>query len=165
MAIAPMTAILKNVPAWLDAAEKLAEEAGFEPDQFVDHRLHPGQFPLVRQIQAAADSLKLACSRLSGVEAPKHDDSERTLAALRDRVRETVAFVEGIDASAFAGAEEKLIKVPFAPGKVATGLNMTVQFSVPNFYFHVSHAYAILRSSGVPLGKRSFISHVDLQDA
>lgn len=161
----PMTTTLKTVPGWLEAAEKYAESAGFEADTFVDHRLHPGQFPLVRQIQAAADSLKLACARLSGVEAPKHDDSERTLAALRDRVNETIAFVENIDPSAFEGAEEKLIPVPFAPGKVATGHDMTLQFSLPNFYFHTTHAYAILRSGGVPLGKRSFIPHLAMRDA
>lgn len=163
--IPQMRKMLKNMQGWLTEAEQYAEDRGFHPDRFVTARLHLDQFELVRQVQAACDNLKGAASRLSGREAPKHEDTESTFEEMKARIEKVLAYTEDFTEADFAGVEDRVISLPFLPPtKGATAEAYAVEFALPNFYFHVTTAYAILRHSGVKLGKRAYIGGMELID-
>ncbi|TNE91913.1 MAG: DUF1993 domain-containing protein [Deltaproteobacteria bacterium] len=154
---------LGNLDGWLDEAEKFAEERGFEVDVLVDSRLAPDMFPLSRQVQAACDTAKFLAARLSDAKAPVDADDETTLGQLRERIAKTLAFLDGIDAEALADCAGRTITVNFLPpGTGLTGQEYARGFGLPNFFFHVNMAYAILRHNGVPLGKRAYIGSLDI---
>ncbi len=157
--------ILGAVGRWLDAAEEFAKSKNFEPAVLVQARLAPDQYALARQVQTACDMAKFAATRLSGKEAPAHPDTEQTLEELKQRVRATVAFLESVRPGDFEGAEDRKVVLPFMPGKFIRGRDYLTEFVVPNFYFHATTAYAILRHNGVPLGKIDFISALSMHDA
>lgn len=153
-----MRTMLVNLDAWLAKAIEHAKAKGFDPDVLAQARLAPDQFPLARQVQAACDSAKLAAARLAGKEAPAHPDEEKTLDELRARIGKATAFLDGLTREDFAGAAQQTVRLPFLPGdKGAVGLDYFIGFAQPNFFFHVTTAYAILRHNGVSLGKRDFI--------
>ena len=127
-------------------------------------RLAPDQYPLTRQVQAACDGAKFAAARLAGKEAPSHPDTEETFDQLRARIAATRDFLKSITAEDFEGAETRLVKLPFLPGKGQLGRDHLVQMALPNFYFHVASAYSILRHNGVPVGKLDYIGGLTLQD-
>src|SRR5262249_23521757 len=127
-------------------------------------RLAPDQYELVRQVQSACDAAKYAAAYLSGEKAPSHPDTERTIDELRARIRTCVKYLEGARASAFAGAAEKRVAPPWLGGKWFVGDDYLTQLAVPNFYFHVTMAYAILRHNGVQLGKMDFIGDMPARD-
>lgn len=160
-----MSKMLRNLDGWLDKATAHAEARSFDPEVLVQARLSPDQYPLVRQIQSACDSAKGAAARLAGVEVPSHSDTETTLAELRERIAKTLAFLETLTPEAYEGAEEREIQLSFLPGKAIKGMDYAVEMAVPNFYFHVITAYAILRHNGVDVGKRDFIGSLRLHDA
>ncbi|MEO1335127.1 MAG: DUF1993 domain-containing protein [Myxococcota bacterium] len=157
--------MLGNLVRWIDIAVSYAEQRKFEPDVLLSMRLSPDQFPLRRQLQVVADTAKLTAARLTGQEAPKHEDDETTLAQLKTRLMEVIAYLDTFSAADFEGADERLIPLAFMPGKVARGADYFEGFAVPNLYFHVTTSYALLRHAGVPLGKRDFIGHFAMQDA
>ncbi len=160
-----MAKMLKNLLVWLDETESYAKERSFDPETLLVARLAPDQFPLIRQVQSACDSAKLAAYRLAGKEAPAHPDEEKTLAEIRLRVKSVIELVESLKEADFESAEDRIITLPFLPpGKAVRGEDYFNEFALPNFYFHATTAYAILRHNGVPLGKRSFIGSVTLQD-
>ena len=128
-------------------------------------RLAPDQYPLTRQVQSSCDSAKFAAARLSGKEAPKHPDTETTVDELRARIKSCIAFLDTVSAADFKGAETKDVALPFLEGKLIKGADYVNQMALPNFYFHVTHAYAILRHNGVELGKMQFIGHMNVFDA
>ncbi|MGE0791517.1 MAG: DUF1993 family protein [Sandaracinaceae bacterium] len=158
--------MLRNLGRWLDDAEAYAKEREFDPEVLLQARLYPDQFALLRQVQSACDSAKLAAHRLAGKDAPKHEDTETTLAELRARIDSAASSVEKLTEADFGGAAERVIKLPFLPeGKVISGANYFDEFGQPNFYFHVCMSYAILRHNGVKLGKRPYIGGMTLDDA
>ena len=148
---------LGQLDKWLDAAAAFAEARKVEPTTILGYRLAPDQFPLVRQVRVACDTAKLAASRLTGKDAPTHPDTEQTIEELQARVRAVRAYLDGLAAGDFADAATRVITQPRWEGKVMTGADYFLEHALPNFFFHVNHAYAILRHIGVPLGKRDYL--------
>ncbi len=148
---------LAQLDVWFDAAAAAAKTRSFNPDMFLECRLAPDQFAFARQVQIACDTAKLATSRLSGRDAPTHADTEKTLDELRTRVHDVIAYLDGFTAKDFAEAASRSITQPRWEGKTLSGADYFVEHAVPNFYFHLSHVYAILRSNGVGLGKRDYL--------
>ena len=157
--IAEMKTMLTNLDRWLEAAEEHAKTKKTEPDTLILARLALDQYPLVKQVQSACDSAKLAAARLTGKEAPVHADDEKTYAEVRARVAKVTTYLDSFSEKDFEGAETRKVALPFIPGgnKGALGADYLVYFAQPNFYFHLVHAYAILRHNGVSLGKMDFI--------
>lgn len=156
---------LRTLLSWLDKAVAHAEQRGFAPDAFLESRLVADMFPLRKQIQAATDSAKFVGARCAGVTPPKHADDETTVAELRDRVESVIAFLDTIDAAALEGAHDRIVRLPWLPeGKGTRAFDYAVEFGLPNFQFHLTTTYAILRADGVHLGKRDYIRHMTLVD-
>ena len=158
-----MKKILGNVEKWLEAAEAFAQSKSFDSKVFLGLRLAPDQFPLARQVQTASDTPKLAASRLTGKEGPKHADTEQTLEELRARVRSTIDYLDGFSAADFEGAATRVVTQPRWEGKVMSGADYFLEHALPNFFFHSTHVYAILRHNGVSLGKRDFLGPLSLR--
>ena len=155
--------MLSGLSAWLEKAAAEAERKGFDAQKLVGAFLAPDQYPLSRQIQAACDSPKLAVSRLTGKEAPKHEDSEQTLAELQERIQKTQAYLSSVTEEDFTGSEDRRIVLPFFPDKSMSASDYVIEFVTPNFNFHLSMAYAILRHNGVPLGKQDYMVNLSLK--
>lgn len=149
--------MLNNVEKWLDAAASFAEKKKFDPEVLVQARLAPDQYALVQQIQSACDSAKFAAAYLSGQKAPSHPDTEKNIAELRARLQAVTSYLATFKAADFTGAEERRVAPPWMQGKSVRGSDYVNRIAVPNFYFHVTTAYAILRHNGVELGKADFI--------
>lgn len=150
--------MLGNLDQLLEKAEANAKERGFDPNVLVTQRLAPDMRPLSAQIQLASDSAKGAMARLSGGTAPSMPDTEATIADLRTRIDNTIDYVKSVPASAIDGSEEREVVLKFPNGEMKfTGLAYLTGFVIPNFLFHVTTAYAILRHNGVPLGKMDFL--------
>lgn len=152
--------MLGNLDALLDKAEKYAKERNFDPNLLVTSRLAPDMRPLSAQIQFASDTSKFAIARLSGGAAPPMADTETTITELRERIKKTVDYIKSVPASAVDGSEEREVVLKFPNGEMKfTGLAYLTGFVLPNFLFHVTTAYAILRHNGVPLGKGDFLGN------
>lgn len=149
--------MLENLDAWLAKAIAYGQEKGFDPEVLTAARLAPDQYSLVQQVQSACDAAKFAAAYLSGQKAPSHPDTEKTVADLRARIATCVAYLKGFTAADFTGAEERRVAPPWMGGKSVRGETYVHRISVPNFYFHVTTAYAILRHNGVTLGKSDFV--------
>lgn len=160
-----MSKMLRNLLGWLDKAVAHAETKKFDPANLLTARLAPDQYPLTRQIQAACDAAKFTAARLLGREAPKHPDTETTLEELQTRVRAVLDYLSGFREADFEGAADRSVELPFIPGKAIKGVDYVLQMASPNFFFHITTAYAILRHNGVDIGKRDFIGDVPLFDA
>ena len=163
--IPQFTKMLRNLDKWLDKAVAHAQAKSFDPQVLVQSRLAPDQYALVRQVQAACDAAKTAAARLTGEEPPKHPDTEQTLEEIRARIRTCITYLESKKPEQFAGADTRPVALPFIPGKLILGADYVHELSLPNFYFHLSMAYAILRHNGVDLGKTDFIGSLKLKDA
>ena len=151
---------LTNLDAILDKAAASAEARKFDPAILLNARLAPDMFTLTRQVQIAADFGKFMTARMAGVDAPKFDDSETSFAELKDRIAKTLEFVRSVPESAYAGAEDRDLTVNAGPRKLDfKGLPYLLGYALPNFYFHLTTAYAILRHNGVELGKNDFIGN------
>lgn len=149
---------LHNLSAILDKAQAHCEARKIDPVLLAAWRLTPDMFPLSRQVQIACDSAKGAMARLAGVENPKHDDTEKDFAELKARIAKTADFVRGFKPAQLEGTEDKDIVLRLQGRDVTfKGMQYLLGFALPNFYFHVTTAYAILRQNGVDLGKRDFI--------
>ena len=147
---------LGNMAAWLDRAEGEAEAA------LMEARLAPDMRPLAAQFQMASDTAKNAVGRLTGTEAPAMADTEASFAELKERCRRTIGFIEGVERAAFEGAEEREVRLTFPNGMGYrwSGRDYLTGFALPNFFFHVTTAYALLRANGVGLGKPDFLRHL-----
>lgn len=156
--------MLHNLEHWLDKAAAHAKAKSFEVDTLVHARLAPDQYALDRQIQSACDSAKFSAAYLSGKQAPPHPDTEKTIAELRARIKSCLSFLETVTAADVVGAEERRVAPKWLNGKWVKGDQFLLQVSLPNFYFHVTTAYAILRHNGVDLGKADFIGSVPTRD-
>ena len=140
-----------------------AVEAGLDEAVLMEARLAPDMRPFPDQVRMASFSARSCIARLTGQEWPKTDDNEASLAELKATVALSIAFIEGVEAAAFAGGETRRIELRF-PGVELNfeGQGYLTSFALPNFYFHLSMAYAILRHLGVPLGKRDFLGEIEL---
>jgi uncharacterized protein len=156
--------MLMNIDRWLDKATEHAKAKKFEIDTLVHARLAPDQYSLDRQIQSACDSAKFSAAYLTGKEPPAHPDTEKTIAELRARIKSCLAFLETVKESDVVGAEDRKVAPKWLQGKWVKGDHMLLQMSLPNFYFHVTTAYAILRHNGVDLGKMDFIGSIPIRD-
>ena len=155
------TLSLNNLTAILDKASAHAEAKKVGPNVLPATRLIADMLPLSAQIQIACDTAKGAAARLAGVEAPKHEDTEATIADLRARVDKTLAFIKSIKPEQLANAETREIVLQFPQTTLKfTGLNYLTNFVLPNFFFHMTMAYALLRKNGVELGKRDFLGPI-----
>ena len=149
---------LKNLSAILDKTQAHCEAKKIEPAVLLASRLYPDMLPLLRQVQIASDNAKGAVARLAGVEVPKYDDTEETIADLKARLAKTIDFVSSIKPGQIDRSEEKDIHLKLGPREVDwKGMQYLLGFALPNFYFHVVTAYDILRHNGVEIGKRDFI--------
>ncbi len=155
--ISQMKKQLGQLDKWLGTAAEYAQAKSFDPNVFMELRLAPDQFPFAKQVQTACDTAKLAASRLTGKAAESHADTEQTLEELRARIRSVVGYLDGLSAKDFEGAAAKVITQPRWEGKWMTGADFFVEHALPNFYFHLTTAYAILRHAGVKVGKRDFL--------
>ncbi len=155
--------MLGHIEKWLDQAETFAKEKSFDPNLFLTFRLAPDQFPLVRQIQTACDTAKISASRITGKDAPKHADTEATLDEIRARIRSVVEYLDGFSAKDFEGSATRTVTQPRWEGKVMTGEDYFLEHAQPNFFFHLTTTYAILRHNGVPVGKRDYLGALDLR--
>jgi hypothetical protein len=149
---------LNNLAAILDKAATHAEAKKVDPKALPAARLIVDMLPLSAQIQIACDTAKGAAARLASMEIPKHEDTESTIPELKARVAKTLDFIKGIKPEQLQGAEAREIELKFPSGTLKfTGLNYLTNFVLPNFFFHMTMAYALLRKNGVELGKRDFL--------
>ena len=149
---------LKNLSANLRTAAREARVRGIDTGVLVNARLAPDMLPLSSQVQIACDNAKGACARLAGVELPSHPDEETNFDELQQRIRDTRAFLRTIKVAQYAGSEDREILIETPVGTItASGADYLFGWSLPNFWFHITTAYAILRHNGVPLGKADFL--------
>jgi len=149
---------LNNMLAWLDKAEAYAKARGFDAQNYLELRLAPDMLPFSRQIQIASDSAKGCVARLADVEAPKWEDNEVTMADLRARIEKTIAFVKSVPVAKLDGSTDREISLPLPSGAIEfTGESFVRSFVLPNFFFHCTMTYALLRHAGVELGKMDYL--------
>jgi len=149
---------LKNLSAILDKAQAHADAKKIDPKVLTAARLYPDMFPMSRQVQSACDTAKGAVARLAGVEIPVHEDTEQTFEELKARIAKTIAFINTIKPAQVDGSEDKEVVLKFRSGEVKfKGMQYLLGQALPNFYFHVTTAYDILRHNGVEVGKRDYI--------
>ncbi|MEO3692160.1 DUF1993 domain-containing protein [Roseateles paludis] len=159
-ASAPVFArMLNNMLTWLEQARTHAETKKFDPAVYLTLRLAPDMLPFPRQIQIASDAAKACMARLAGQEAPRFEDNEASLDELIERIKKTRDYVLSIPAEALAGSEDRVITVPRRSGEPLKfdGLTYLRHYATPNFYFHATTTYALLRHAGVPLGKTDYL--------
>jgi len=151
--------MLQNLSAILDKATAFAESKKCDVSVLLNARLAPDQFNLIRQVQIACDSAKLGAARLTGKadSAPKHADDETTLAQLQQRITDTVNYLASFTEADFAQAATQHITQPRWEGKYLHGYEFLIQHIMPNVYFHITTAYAILRHNGVDVGKKDYL--------
>jgi uncharacterized protein len=150
--------MLRNLSSILDKAAAHASARKIDPAILLAMRLSPDMFPLLRQVQTATDFGKAIASRLAGREPPKWDDTEKTFDDLKLRIDRTLKLLSAVNSQDLEAAEAREVTVsPGGRQLTFNGADYLFQFSLPNFYFHVTMAYAILRHAGVELGKRDFI--------
>jgi hypothetical protein len=153
--------MLNNLSVILDKADTHARNHEIDPEVLLNYRLAPDMLPFVRQIQIAADLAKGAAARLAGVEVPKHEDTEKTFADLKARLTKTATFVQSFKPGDIEGSEGREISLKLGEHAMSfKGQPYLVHFVMPNFYFHCTTAYDILRHCGVELGKRDFIGSI-----
>lgn len=149
---------LTNLRAILAKARAHAEAKKIDPAVLLASRLYPDMHPLTRQVQIASDAAKFCLARLADVEPPSFPDTETTFEELDERLAKTIAYVQEFDAAKLAGSDERIVKLNMRDGTLEfPGMNYLLHFAVPNFFFHVTTAYDILRHNGVELGKFDYL--------
>ncbi len=152
--------MLNNLTAILDKAQAYSESRKFDSAALTADRLYPDMLPLTRQVQIACDAAKNSMARLAGVEMPKHEDTEQTFAELKARIAKTIAFIQTIKPAQIDGSEDKEIALKVGGKDLKfKGMQYLLGFAVPNFYFHVTTAYNILRHNGVEIGKMDYLGN------
>lgn len=149
---------LNNLSAILEKGAAHAKESDIDPSILVTDRLFPDMLPLSRQVQIACDVSKGAAARISGIEAPSHEDTESSFEELQERIKKTIEFLNSVPADKINGTEEKEIKMQAGPYELDfTGATYLSMWALPNIYFHVTTTYNILRHNGVVLGKIDYV--------
>jgi hypothetical protein len=156
---------LDALSAVLDKAAAHAAAKKIEPSVLLQSRLSPDMFALVRQVQIASDQAKNGSSRLAGVEAPRFEDNETTIDQLKERIAKTLAYLKTLDTKQIDGSAGREITFPLGPTNKGhmNGADYLNHFVLPNFYFHMTAAYAILRHCGVDIGKRDFLGAIPMK--
>jgi hypothetical protein len=157
MTVPQFTKMLHNLSLIIDKAAVNATERKFEMDVLLNARLAPDQFNFIRQVQIACDTAKLFASRMSGKDAPVQEDTEKSLPELKVRIESVIGYLNSFKPEDFKGAEERKISQPRWEGKYVTGLEFATQHAIPNMFFHITTAYSILRTNGVPVGKKDYL--------
>jgi hypothetical protein len=148
----------------LDKAETYAAAKSIDPTVLLSARLFPDMFAFTRQVQSACDQAKNGGARLIGIDPPRYEDNEKTIAELKARIAKTVAFVKTLDAKKIDESADREITFPLGPNRGhMKGADYLNHFAVPNFYFHVATAYDILRHCGVEIGKRDFLGAIPIR--
>ena len=148
----------------LGKAADYAAAKKFDPANLLAMRLAPDMFALTRQVQVACDQAKNGAARLAGIDPPKFEDNETTLEALKERIGKTLAFLKGLDAKAIDASVEREITFPLGPNKgQMSGVDYLNHFVLPNFYFHLTAACAVMRNFGADVGKRDFLGNIPLK--
>ena len=151
--------LLSSLSAILTKAEAFATDKKFEPKVLLDARLFPDMFPLIRQVQIATDFAMSVTARLAGVEVPVNDNNEQTFAELQERIGKALSFIESLTPAQFEGSETR--EIVLRPGtpkeKKLLGHTYLSSYGLPQFFFHVTTAYAILRHNGLEVGKGDFM--------
>jgi hypothetical protein len=160
MTVPQFIKMLSNLSLFLDKAALFADQKKFDPEVLLNSRLAPDQFNLIRQVQIACDSAKLSVSRLTGKDAPVHSDNEKTIAELKMRINDVINYLSTFKSEDFQDAAERKISQPRWEGKYLSGNEYLIQYALPNVYFHITTAYAILRNNGVDLGKKDFLGEL-----
>jgi uncharacterized protein len=163
--IAQCAQALNNLETCLDKAEQHAAAKKFDVGVLMASRLAPDMHPFIYQVQSACDYVKGAAAWLSGQKPPRHADDEKTIDEVRARIRKTAAFVQSVAEDQYAGARGRTVALSWMPGKVIAGEDYLLQVTIPNVFFHVSMAYAILRHNGVDVGKQDFLGPMNFVDA
>lgn len=158
------TKTLGGLKSVLTKAAEHAKATGMSEETFLADRLAPDMFPLSQQVQIACDNAKGATARLSGVEMPKFEDTEKTFDELQARIDKTLEFIASVPEASFAGAAERQVTLPYFKDKYLTGFDYTREYALPNFFFHVVTAYAIVRKNGVAIGKADYTNNINFRD-
>jgi uncharacterized protein len=159
--VPPIIRSLTNLRSILEKAVAYAEVKKIDPSVLINARLYPDMFPLSRQVQIATDVAKGGASRLAGLEPPKYEDNESTFPELLARLDKTIALLESFKPEQIDGSEDKTIILPMHDKTVTfKGLPYLLDFVLPNVYFHVTTAYAILRHNGMEIGKKDFLGNI-----
>jgi hypothetical protein len=168
--VIPFTKTLTALSKLLDKVDTHAKSkqlewhpAGMQEDALLQSRLISDQFPFVRQVQVACDNAKNGVARIAEVEAPKMEDTEKTIAELKARIDATVKFLKSIKPEQIIGKEDVKIALPYWGGKHMPAFDYVTQYLLANFYFHVTTAYSIMRKNGVQIGKGDFTGDLDLK--
>jgi hypothetical protein len=157
VSVAPFKAGLKSLDAILDKAKAWTETKKIDPNALLLARLAPDMFTLTRQVQAVTDQARNV-ARLAGVERPAYEDTEKTFDELKQRIAKTIAFLDSVTPDKTQGAEDKTIDVPLGKESIQMkGIDYLERLVAPNFYFHLTAAYSILRHNGLEIGKRDFL--------
>jgi hypothetical protein len=150
--------MLGNLSKFIEKAEAHAQAKKFDPAVYLAARLAPDMLPFTRQVQIACDTAKFCVARLAGIESPKYEDNEASLGDLKARIAKTLTFIQAVPAEQIVGSEDRDIHVPRRDGVIVMkGEAYLKHFATPNFYFHVTTAYALLRHYGVELGKGDYL--------
>jgi hypothetical protein len=163
LTVPQLAKMLRNVDGWLAATIAFADRRKFDVNNLIKARLAPDQFPFDKQVQTACDNAKLIAARLTAKEWPNHPDTETTFDQLRARIAAVLAYLDTFKPEDFAGAEERKISLPWMESKWMRGDEYVSQFALPNFYFHVTTTYELLRHNGVELGKRDFLGQLSFR--
>lgn len=155
--ISQFTKMLQNLSKILDKAAEQAEARKVDFSVYLNSRLAPDQFNLIRQIQIACDTAKMCAVRLTGKEAPVHEDNEKTLAELKERIQKVVTFLATFSEADYKDSATIKVSQPRWEGKYLTGTEFAIQHAIPNMYFHVTTAYSILRHNGIAVGKKDYL--------
>jgi len=156
--------MLGNLDRWLGQAVEYAATKNFDPNVLCGARLAPDMFPLTRQVQPSCDTLPIDATYLTSEATPSHPDTEQTIAELRQRIATCLAFVDSVPADKYEGSSDKKVAPRVAQGKWVTGDEYHLEMAIPNFFFHVTTAYTILRHNGVPVGKRDYLGSMPFKD-
>ncbi len=154
---------LKALRECLLRAEVHANSYQFDPSKFLDMKLAPDMFPLIKQIQITTDNAKSAASRLAGKEAPRFEDNEKTFEEVLSRVDKTLDYLCSFKAQDFINFDKQKATFPWFPGKSLTGYDYLVTYALPNFYFHLTTSYNLIRHAGVKIGKADFLGNLNWQ--
>lgn len=158
------TKFLGNLERWIDKGVAYAELKKFDPQVLIDARLAPDQWAFKRQVAGACDQAKYTCAKLTGKEPPSHPDTEVTVADVRARIKTLLDYVASFSRDDFNGAEERRVSHTWMQGKGMRGGDYLDHFALPNFHFHITTAYQILRHNGVDLGKMDHLGSLPLID-
>ena len=158
-----MKKMLANLDGCIDKAVAYAGHKKFDPDVLVNARLAPDMFAFLRQVQIGCDHAKWAASRASGKDAPSFPDDEKTIADCKKRIATTIAFLDGFGAADFAHADTVKVSLPRWEGKSMNGVEYVIEYALPNFFFHVTTAYDLLRHNGVDVGKRDYVGALPMK--